>query len=110
MNTPLNQDTTANKHLMPGQRFALFNLMIAQWFGSTAQLTMATLSALVGATLAPTPKLATMAIASLSAGALLDGIGWVWTNLISLALLALVVIALLRNRGPAKAGPDYLET
>lgn len=39
---------------------------------------------------------ATMAIASLSAGALLDGIGWRWTNLTALAMLALVVVALLR--------------
>jgi len=41
---------------------------------------------------------ATMGIASLSAGALLDGIGWVWTNLTALALLALVVVALIRAR------------
>jgi len=41
---------------------------------------------------------ATMATASLSAGALLDGIGWVWTNLVALGLLVLVVIALLRTR------------
>lgn len=40
----------------------------------------------------------TMAVASLSAGALLDSVGWVWTNLIALALLALVVVSLLRNR------------
>ena len=42
---------------------------------------------------------ATMAVASLSAGALLDSVGWVWTNLAALALLALVVVALLRVRG-----------
>jgi len=41
---------------------------------------------------------ATMAVASLSAGALLDTIGWVWTNLAALLLLALVVTALLRAR------------
>jgi len=42
---------------------------------------------------------ATMAVTSLSAGALLDSVGWVWTNLAALALLALVVVALLRVRG-----------
>ena len=41
----------------------------------------------------------TMAVASLSAGALLDGVGWVWTNLAALALLAMVVVALIRVRG-----------
>jgi hypothetical protein len=41
---------------------------------------------------------ATMGVASLSAGALLDGIGWVGTNLTALALLALVVAALIRAR------------
>ena len=39
-----------------------------------------------------------MAVASLSAGAILNGFGWAGTNLIALALLMLVVIALLRNR------------
>lgn len=38
----------------------------------------------------------TMAAASLSAGALLDGVGWVWTNLIAAAILAPVVVGLLR--------------
>jgi MFS family permease len=42
---------------------------------------------------------ATMAAASLSDGALLDSVGWVWTNLAALALLALVVVALLRVQG-----------
>jgi len=41
---------------------------------------------------------ATMATASLSAGALLDSVGWVWTNLAALALLMLVVGALIRAR------------
>jgi len=46
---------------------------------------------------------ATMAVASLSAGALLDTIGWVWTNLAALVLLALVVVALLRARAAEAA-------
>ena len=41
---------------------------------------------------------ATMAAASLSAGALLDGVGWVWTNVFAAALLGPVVIGLLRSR------------
>jgi len=42
----------------------------------------------------------TMAAASLSAGALLDGVGWLWTNLIALALLTPVVVGLVRSRVP----------
>ncbi|MGI9344440.1 MAG: MFS transporter [Gammaproteobacteria bacterium] len=45
---------------------------------------------------------ATMAAASLSAGALLDGVGWVTTNLIALALLMPVVFGLLRARFAAE--------
>lgn len=41
---------------------------------------------------------ATMAIASLSAGALLDSVGWAWTNLAALMLLMLAVVALIRNK------------
>ncbi len=41
---------------------------------------------------------ATMATASLSAGALLDGVGWAWTNFAALTLLAMVIAALVRNR------------
>ena len=42
---------------------------------------------------------ATMAVASLSAGALLSSIGWAAMNLIALALLAMVVVGLISNRG-----------
>ena len=42
---------------------------------------------------------ATMAVASLSAGALLSSIGWASMNLLALLLLALVVISLIGNRG-----------
>ena len=41
---------------------------------------------------------ATMAAASLSAGALLDGVGWVWMNVFAAALLAPVAVGLLRSR------------
>lgn len=42
---------------------------------------------------------ATMAVASLSAGALLNAAGWFWTNAIAIFLLALVVVALVRDSG-----------
>jgi len=38
----------------------------------------------------------TMALASLSAGSLLHVLGWVWTNLAALSLLALIMVFLLR--------------
>lgn len=38
----------------------------------------------------------TMAVASLSAGGLLYALGWQWTNLVNLALLALIAAAILR--------------
>jgi len=47
-----------------------------------------------------------MAAASLSAGALLDGVGWLWTNLIALALLTPVVVGLVRSRVP-RAVPSH---
>jgi predicted MFS family arabinose efflux permease len=40
----------------------------------------------------------TMAVAAFSAGALLDGVGWIVTNLIALALLSVIIFFLLRNR------------
>lgn len=52
----------------------------------------------------------TMGAASLSAGALLDGIGWVWMNLIALGLLLVVGIGLLRVRelpGPVPSAAGH---
>jgi len=43
-------------------RFALFNLAAAQGFGSMGQMVMATLSAIIGATLSPLPQLATLPV------------------------------------------------
>jgi hypothetical protein len=37
-------------------------------------------------------------VAAFSAGALLDGVGWILTNLIALTLLSVIIFFLLRNR------------
>ncbi|RKZ45645.1 MAG: hypothetical protein DRQ58_10100, partial [Gammaproteobacteria bacterium] len=52
----------SNPPLTGQQLFTVIGLAIAQGLGSAGQIMMATLSALVGATLSPTPQLATLPV------------------------------------------------
>ncbi len=45
----------------------------------------------------------TMAVASLSAGGLLQVVGWFWTNVAALILIVLIVVMMLRSRLPTRA-------
>jgi len=73
------------------QLFALLGLAVAQCLGSTGQLMLATLAAIVGTTLSPTPQLATLPVT---------------TTILGVALTTLPAAALIRNFGrrPVFAG------
>jgi len=58
----LNKINADNAPLTAKIRFALFSLAAAQGFGSMGQMVMATLSAIIGATLSPLPELATLPV------------------------------------------------